>query len=97
MAWSRQSRHERGYGREWKLVRDWVMARDKYICRVCYDEGHVTPATAVDHIVPKVKGGMDNPENLQAICDECHTKKTLSETGKKRKPKIGVDGWPVEE
>ena len=53
-------------------------------------------ATSVDHIVPLAKDGTDKPDNLQSICEPCHTVKTLIDAGQKPKATIGQDGWPVE-
>jgi 5-methylcytosine-specific restriction protein A len=47
----------------------------------------------VDHITPKAKDGTDDPENLQAICIECHKAKTKAE--RSGKILIGDDGWPL--
>ena len=33
----------------------------------------------IDHVVPVWKGGLDEPENLQAICPACHRRKTNRE------------------
>jgi 5-methylcytosine-specific restriction endonuclease McrA len=30
----------------------------------------------VDHIITKARGGTDDPSNLQALCRECHSRKT---------------------
>ncbi|XZA02385.1 HNH endonuclease [Xanthomonas albilineans] len=40
----------------------------------------MTPAVAVDHIVPKSQGGTDHPNNCQAICHRCHVLKTAQES-----------------
>jgi 5-methylcytosine-specific restriction protein A len=57
----------------------------------------VTPAHAVDHILAKAKGGTDDPANLEAICRAHHLDKTMREMGRRRKQRIGTDGWAVEE
>jgi 5-methylcytosine-specific restriction protein A len=57
--------------------------------------GRPTPATQVDHIRPKAKGGTDEPANLQSICDECHKAKTLADEGRTPRATIGEDGWPI--
>jgi len=33
----------------------------------------------VDHIIPRVQGGTNDPSNLQALCITCHMKKTRQE------------------
>lgn len=96
MAWSRKSRHERGYGKEWDRLRKRILERDKYLCQPCLRSGRPTPADAVDHIKPKADGGTDDDGNLQAICDPCHADKTIRDAGGTPKPTIGSDGWPIE-
>ena len=74
-----KSASERGYGAEWRKLRQRVYARDRKLCQVCKADGGLTPANEVDHIIPKSKGGIDGMENLQAICSPCHKAKTLRE------------------
>lgn len=90
----RGNRHERGYGTFWYKLRDAIMVRDQYMCQPCLANDRLTPATEVDHIVPKSKEGTDNPDNLQAICQTCHIEKTLREQGKNPKQPTNVDGTP---
>jgi 5-methylcytosine-specific restriction protein A len=105
MAWSKLSRQARGYGAAWDRVRKLVMIRDCGLCQVCERAGRLgVAAHAVDHIVSKAKAEamrwsqarIDDPVNLQAICDPCHLVKTEEEQGKKLKPRVtvGPDGWP---
>lgn len=96
MTWSRKSRHERGYGTAWDKLRKAILARDTHLCQPCKAKGRATAAQAVDHIKPKANGGTDDPSNLQAICNECHDAKTAKDTGRRLKPTIGEDGWPVQ-
>jgi 5-methylcytosine-specific restriction protein A len=93
----RASRHARGYGTEWDKVRKVVLERDKGLCQVCLRDGRVTGAKTVDHIKPKAQGGTDDPANLQVICASCHLNKTLLEQGKRRKRRIGVNGYPIDD
>lgn len=95
MAWSNISRHKRGYGSAWVRKRTAIMRRDKGLCQPCLYEERVTPATEVDHIKAKAKGGTDDPDNLQSICTACHKRKTI-EDQHGSKPTFGVDGWLVE-
>lgn len=102
MTWHKTSRHARGYGTEWVKARDRILKRDAYMCQPCLTAGRPTPATQVDHIIPKAKGGTDDPDNLQAICTDCHDAKSAREAaeaqGRAYRPKvtIGLDGWPTE-
>lgn len=100
MAWSKLSRHKRGYGASWDKLRKIILA-DEPLCRTCTAEGRVTVATHVDHIKPKAKGGTDEPSNLQPLCAPCHDAKTDRENVEARggtyRPRleIGPDGWPI--
>ncbi|NBV62796.1 MAG: HNH endonuclease, partial [Rhodobacteraceae bacterium] len=99
MAWSKLSRHQRGYDNEWVKLRRQIIARDNGLCQACLTSGRPTPFAAVDHIVPKAKGGTDHPDNLQCLCGPCHEAKTQAEAaeaqGRAYTPKrqIGLDGW----
>jgi 5-methylcytosine-specific restriction protein A len=95
MAWSRQSRHERGYGSDWDKTRARILKRDRGLCIPCLMGGRPAPATQVDHIKPKAKGGTDADDNLQSICDDCHKAKTAADEGRTLKRSIGLDGWPA--
>jgi len=97
MAWHKTSRHQRGYGTTWDRTRLRILQRDGYLCQCkrCKEEGRVTPANEVDHVVPKAKNGGDEDSNLAAINHDCHLRKTAEEMGKKRRPRIGLDGYPV--
>ena len=55
----------------WRKLRRTVLARD-VICQDCQNR----PATHVDHIVPRKRGGTDSVDNLQGLCASCHTAKT---------------------
>lgn len=39
------------------------------------------PATDVDHIISRAKGGTDERSNLQPLCHACHSEKTNREDG----------------
>lgn len=84
----RGTRQQRGYGAAWERLRADVMHRDLGLCQPCLKAGHVTTATAVDHVTSKAEARslgwtnaqIDDPQNLQAICDACHRTKTASES-----------------
>lgn len=69
---------ELGYGGAWRRLREVKLASNP-LCRMCADREMVTPATDVDHIIPKRWGGEDALENLQSLCHRCHTQKTNRE------------------
>lgn len=94
----RGSRHERGYGTAWEKLRARILKRDGYLCQACQREGRVGPATSVDHIKAKAKGGTDDPSNLEGICDHHRAIKDAADRGATWRPRltIGVDGWPID-
>ena len=100
MAWSKLSRHKRGYGTQWDKLRRVILAREP-LCRSCTAQGRVTVANHLDHIQPKAKGGTDDEANLQPLCASCHQAKTDKESaeanGGTYRPRlqIGPDGWPI--
>lgn len=68
-------------GQRWKALRMAVIERDGFRCKACGARGKLE----VDHIEP-VRARPDlawKPENLQALCPACHTKKTRIECGHK--------------
>jgi len=88
----RGSRHERGYGAAWDKLRRQILERDNYLCQPSLRAGRVVQATQVDHIVNKAEwlrvhgtlAGVDDPANLQAICEAEHRKKTQLESNRGR-------------
>jgi len=56
---------------KWKKLRITVLDRDGWQCALCN-----APATSVDHIFPRVKGGsMWALDNLQSLCKSCNSRK----------------------
>lgn len=103
MAWSRTSRHERGYSSEWDRTRKRILARDKGLCQPCKRKGKYRPAKSVDHIKPKSQSGTDDDGNLESTCAPCHSAKTQRESAEaqgrtyRHRPRVGLDGWPRED
>lgn len=66
----------------WRDMRARQLAREP-LCRICAQEGRLTPATEVDHIRPH-RGDRTwffDPRNLQSLCHRCHSAKTVREDG----------------
>jgi 5-methylcytosine-specific restriction enzyme A len=64
---------QRGYGARWQKLRRLYLRRYP-VCVLCG-----RPATDVDHILPRRRGGSDHETNLQALCASCHARKTNQE------------------
>ena len=54
-----------------KEIREAVFERDEYTCKMCESKSNLT----IDHIIPVVRGGGDEIENLQCLCKSCNSKK----------------------
>jgi 5-methylcytosine-specific restriction protein A len=97
----RGSRQSRGYGREWEIKRERILARDEGLCQPCLkgEPERVTVAVAVDHIVAKADAArlgwsIDQTEadsNLQSICKTCHDAKSADEARRGRGGRIFTD------
>ena len=66
----RGSATQRGYGSQWQRTRLAVLNRDAWTCGYCG-----SPATTVDHVTPKARGGTDDEGNLMAACLSCNSGK----------------------
>jgi hypothetical protein len=54
----------------------WIIAwKQEYKCAVCQELMH-PKAMDIDHIVELCRGGEDTVENCQALCANCHAKKS---------------------
>ena len=73
------SRHLRGYDNHWAAISRMVRAQHP-VCQICENAASVD----VDHIIPF--RGLRDPlrtdrSNLQAVCRQCHNRKTHGEGG----------------
>lgn len=64
-------------GRPWRRLKQSVHERDLWTCCQC---GRVTMDLECDHIINKAQGGTDDMHNLQSLCKDCHSKKTIQES-----------------
>jgi hypothetical protein len=71
-----------------KRVRFEVLRRDNYTCRYC----HATDAPlTIDHVLPAVLGGTDDPSNLVAACKDCNAGKSSSNPDATTVAQVGED------
>ena len=81
---------------EWHRVRRHVLTEHP-LCQHCEARGVIRPAHHVDHITPISKGGAwFDAENLQALCHDCHNRKTAADEGKRVQLGCGADGQPMD-
>jgi len=74
----------------WRKIRATVIARDQNSCVIC---GRDDIKLEVDHILERNRGGTDNLENLQTLCEICHKNKT-NRFFCSRKPPLPI-AWPL--
>ena len=72
---------ERGVDRDYYSSRRWRRLRKMFLAAhpICVTPGCNKPATEVDHIIPRDKGGTDEESNLQAMCKPCHSRKSVKD------------------
>ena len=93
---TRPSARQRGYSHRWDKARATYLNRHP-LCRMCENEGRVTAATVVDHIIPH-RGDQalfwDTANNWQPLCYSCHN--SVKQRGARSTVAvIGDDGWPI--
>lgn len=73
-----------------KRLRFEVFNRDNHTCRYC---GRSAPEVelTVDHVVPKVLGGTNRPENLVTACRDCNSGKSSSHPDAERVAEVAED------
>jgi hypothetical protein len=64
-------------------------------CNSCSNE--LTEYFQIDHIIALQYGGTDDEQNLQALCCECHAKKSIIENKRRDKIKKAIDAIINEE
>lgn len=73
-------------GWEWHRIQQATLARNQRDndghCQAQFEQCEVV-AVQVHHIIERTDGGGDDPRNLMAVCDACHTRLTV-EANRKR-------------
>jgi hypothetical protein len=58
------------------FLRSQVLKKNNFKCQHCGKGVEDNIKLEIDHIVPKSKGGLDNLENYQVLCNECNKGKS---------------------
>ena len=78
--------------KRWRSLRKYFIQKNP-LCRHCERDGITKPAYVIDHIKPISIYGMGvatDINNLQALCESCHNKKSAMESVEKRRSKVYV-------
>lgn len=65
---------------DWERARDAALTRDAHLCQHCLQQGEITPAIMVHHIIELTPANISDPSiatdpsNLVSLCDRCHKK-----------------------
>ena len=89
------STFDRTRGRKWQAIRRSVLTESP-LCVACLRGGTVRAADEVDHIKPLHQGGTDERDNLQALCSDCHARKTITERGDTYRAGCDERGFPLD-
>lgn len=81
-------------GRALQALRKRHLSADP-LCVICASKGLITLATQLDHITALVNGGSNDDDNMQGLCDACHTTKSRSDLGYAPRAHFGSDGRVV--
>ncbi|MBQ7212802.1 MAG: HNH endonuclease [Muribaculaceae bacterium] len=76
----------------WLSLRRWKLERQP-LCETCMDNGQLTPATEVHHVIPAetaitsadMEGLMYDPHNLRSLCHACHIRAHMELGSRSRK------------
>ena len=72
---------QKGYNsKEWAHTREAVLRRDNYLCQRCMEQGRLSPATCVHHIVPlstarteeQMMALLTDIDNCISLDEACH-------------------------
>ena len=59
-----------------KKIKDFIKARDGYICKYCGRTEGNGLFLCIDHIFPISLGGTSDLDNLQTLCNKCNQRKS---------------------
>lgn len=61
-------------------LRERIMRRDNYTCKICGKYMPDEVGLHIDHIIPVSKGGKSIEQNLQVLCSKCNGHKSNKST-----------------
>jgi len=61
------------YGRRWEKIRAAYLSENP-LCEICKDNGKLKAADLVHHKIKLSIGGTNDYDNLQSLCQECHSR-----------------------
>lgn len=67
-----KSREEQQPYMSWQKKRQFIFERDSHTCQYC---GATNEILEVDHVIPKSRGGSNDPDNLKTACWDCNRSK----------------------
>ncbi|MDD4019208.1 MAG: HNH endonuclease signature motif containing protein [Kiritimatiellae bacterium] len=79
--YDRDPEKNKRYGSSWRKIRA-AFIKANPLCVRCQQEGRLTPAREVHHIIPLRDGGTNDINNLMALCRSCHSEITAREGGR---------------
>jgi 5-methylcytosine-specific restriction protein A len=71
--YDRDPNSNKRYGRSWARIRAAFLSANP-LCERCKRDGRLTPAEMAHHKVRLTDGGTNDWNNLQALCQECHSR-----------------------
>ena len=74
--WFRKKKKQRKRTHIPRGLRHEVFKRDNYTCQECGATKEDGAKLHIDHIIPVSKGGSDELDNLQTLCDKCNLNKS---------------------
>lgn len=75
-----------GSTRAWRALREYILRRDRYLCRIGTPGVCTAVATCVDHVVPREEGGGDEETNLRAGCEPCNLERNNARIRARHEP-----------
>ena len=61
-----------------ELTKKTIASNQQWKCNIC--NNIIDASYEIDHIIPLYKGGTNDIYNLQALCRNCHGKKTIEDS-----------------